>query len=100
MLKRKQGRSVPATPRNARSAKKVAAVKTPPAARRRFVLPSTKRKATSEVAPAANGKAVTPVPVETAKTDEKKPVVSAQLTALTNPTAGPVDLTETVKTLL
>lgn len=101
MLKRKQGRSVPATARNARSAKKVAAVKTPPpAARRRFVLPSTKRKAISDETPATNGKAATPAPAEAVKTDEKKPVVSAQLTALTNPTAGPVDLTETVKTLL
>ena len=100
MLKRKQGRSVPATPRNARSAKKVAVVKTPPAARRRFVLPSTKRKAISEETPATNGKPVAPAPTEAAKTDEKRPVASAQLTALTNPTAGPVDLTETVKTLL
>jgi RNA polymerase primary sigma factor len=101
MLKRKQGRSVPATSRNARSAKKVATVKTPPpVARRRFVLPSTKRKAISEETPAPNGKAITPAPAEAAKTDEKKPAVSAQLTALTNPTAGPVDLTETVKTLL
>ena len=100
MLKRKQARSVAAASRTARSAKKVAPVKTPPTARRRFVLPSTKRKAAAEETPAPNGKPATLAPQEAAKTDEKKPAVSAQLTALTNPTASPVDLTETVKTLL
>ena len=100
MLKRKQARSVPAASRNARSAKKVAPGKTPPPARRRFVLPSTKRKTVAEATPTTNGKPLTLAPTDAAKTDEKKPAVSAQLTALTNPTAGPVDLTETVKTLL
>lgn len=100
MLKRKQARSVPAASRSNRSAKKVAPAKTPPPPRRRFVLPSAKRKVVAEETPATNGKPVTAAPVDAAKTDEKKPAVSAQLTALTNPTAGPVDLTETVKTLL
>lgn len=100
MLKRKQARSVAAASRNTRSAKKVASVKSPPPARRRFVLPSAKRKGVAEETTVANGKTVSPVAVETAKADEKKPLVSPQLNALTNPMAGPLDLTETVKTLL
>jgi RNA polymerase primary sigma factor len=100
MLKRKQARSVAAASRNTRSAKKVASVKSPPPARRRFVLPSAKRKGAAEETTVANGKAVSSVAVEASKVDEKKPVVSPQLNALTNPMAGPVDLTETVKTLL
>lgn len=100
MLKRKQARSVAAASRNTRSAKKVASVKSSPPARRRFVLPSAKRKGAAEETTVGNGKAVSPVAVETTKVDEKKPVISPQLNALTNPMAGPLDLTETVKTLL
>jgi RNA polymerase primary sigma factor len=96
MLKRKQARSVAAPSRATRSEKKVAAVK-PPLARRRFVLPSAKRKAQSDGTTTLQQAA--PAKPETNKPEEKKPV-SAQLTALTNPLANSVDLTETVKTLL
>ena len=112
MLKRKETRTAATATRASRNQKNGHAKTT--LAGRRFVLPSTKRKAaeqqaaTSKVAPpdnvVASDKVVTPakagVPskVEAPKTDEKKP--SAQLAAMINPTAVSVDLTETVKTLL
>jgi RNA polymerase primary sigma factor len=95
MLKRKESRSVAPTSRND---KKAGSAKSP-VARRRFVLPSAKRKAQPETPP-TNGKAATPAKVEAPKVDDKKPTTSPQLTALTNLTAAPADLTETVKTLL
>lgn len=95
MLKRKEARTVATASRNDK--------KSGPAksalARRRFVLPSAKRKAQGEVPP-ANGKATPPAKVDAPKVDDKKPAASPQLTALTNLTAAPADLTETVKTLL
>lgn len=101
MLKRKQARSVAAASRTARGAKKVATVKAaPPTVRRRFVLPGAKRKDVVEESPVTNGKTAAVAPAPAAKPDEKKPAVSPQLSALTNPMAGPLDLTETVKTLL
>lgn len=104
MLKRKESRTSTRSPRADKSNQAKPAV-----ARRRFVLPNAKRKAEeleaakpaklptppkSEVVvkPAANGK------VEIAKPDDKKQ--SAQLAAMINHSAGPADLTETVKTLL
>jgi len=94
MLKRKEARAV-AAPRGEKRAGQVKS----PAARRRFVLPSAKRKATPEAQP-SNGKPATPAKAEAPKVDDKKPATSPQLTALTNLTAAPADLTETVKTLL
>lgn len=94
MLKRKEARAVA----TARGAKKAGQAKVP-AVRRRFVLPSAKRKAQSEPPP-TNGKGTAPAKVEAPKVDEKKPAASPQLTALTNLSAAPADLTETVKTLL
>lgn len=94
MLKRKEARAVATS----RGEKKAGQAKSP-AARRRFVLPSAKRKAQPEAQP-SNGKNASPAKVEAPKVDDKKPAVSPQLTALTNLTAAPADLTETVKTLL
>jgi RNA polymerase primary sigma factor len=96
MLKRKEARSVTPASRNEKKAGKAKS----PLVRRRFVLPSVKRKAQPETPP-TNGKAAAPAAkVEATKVDDKKPTVSPQLTALTNLTAAPADLTETVKTLL
>jgi len=95
MLKRKEVRKVAPASRTSSKVKPAKA----PLARRRFVLPSAKRKEQPETPP-NNGKTALPAKVEAPKTDEKKPVASAQLTALTNLTAAPADLTETVKTLL
>jgi len=64
--------------------------------RRRFVLPSGKRKAQAELHAKSD-----PTPkAEPAKPDGKSLPTSQQLTALTNPSASSMDLTETVKTLL
>jgi RNA polymerase primary sigma factor len=98
MLKRKVSRTVAPAPRASSKAKKAEVSKMQPA-RRRFVLPSAKRKAV-DVSPATPGKTVAPAKVEAAKADEPKASNAQQLTALTNPSAAPVDLTETVKTLL
>lgn len=94
MLKRKEARTVAASRSDKRAAQAKSTV-----ARRRFVLPSAKRKTPPE-APQSNGKAAAPAKIEAPKVDDKKPVTSPQLTALTNLTAAPADLTETVKTLL
>jgi RNA polymerase primary sigma factor len=95
MLKRKEARTVAAS----RSDKRAGQAKSP-LARRRFVLPSAKRQAPPE-ASQSNAKATAPAKIEAPKVDDKKPAtVSPQLTALTNLTAAPADLTETVKTLL
>ncbi len=67
-------------------------------ARRRFVLPSAKRKAQS--LPPASTKGVVPPKAEPPKSEAKPQPTSQQLSALTNPNAGSVDLTETIKTLL
>ena len=106
MLKRKETRTVAAAARTSRNEKNGRA-KTPLAGRR-FVLPSAKRKAAekqavpTDVAPlakaAVSAKSAVPSKAEAPKAEEKKP--SAQLAAMINPTAGPADLTETVKTLL
>lgn len=98
MLKRKPTRSVATNSRNSRAVKKAAPVKAP-VVRRRFVLPSAKRKAQEQAHPVPP-KAPVPIPVAEPKNDEKKPALSAQMSALTNPSAGSVDLTETVKMLL
>jgi RNA polymerase primary sigma factor len=92
MLNRKEARTGTLA---SRSEKREAHAKSAPA-RRRFVLPSAKRKNQSE--PSVNAKP-DPKP-ESPKPDNKEAPVSPQLSALTNPNAGSVDLTETVKTLL
>jgi len=94
MLKRKESRSAAAS----RSIKKSPRSK-PPVVRRRFVLPSAKRKAQAD-AVAAKSKQVAPAQPITPEADAKKPSQLPQLNALTNPSAAPTDLTETVKTLL
>ena len=92
MLNRKATRANVVSPR---SEKRQGSVKTP-LARRRFVLPSGKRKAQAE-----HHAKTDPTPkAEPAKPDGKSLPTSQQLTALTNPTASSMDLTETVKTLL
>lgn len=101
MLKRKEVRKVVAASRTSSKDKNAKS----PLARRRFVLPSAKRKVQAETPPtngksAAPAKAIAPAKVEAPKVDDKKPATSAQLTALTNLSAAPADLTETVKTLL
>ena len=95
MLKRKEVRNAAAASRTSGKNKHAKS----PLARRRFVLPNAKRTVPAEPTP-ANGKTALPAKVEAPKVDDKKPVVSPQLTALTNLTAAPADLTETVKTLL
>ncbi len=97
MLKRKVARAAVAAPRNNKNA---SPAKTP-LARRRFVLPSAKRKAQAEP-PAANhdSKPATAAKVDATKTDDKKPLAPSHISALTNPQASSVDLTETVKMLL
>ena len=104
MLKRKENKAVATASRAARNDKIIVAKNG--LAKRRFVLPNTKLKAAAQ--PPVPTKAVATKPavlkpvagkVEPPKTEEKK-AVSAQLTAMINPTAVSVDLTETVKTLL
>src|SRR5688500_13521322 len=95
MLKRKEVRKVAPASRTSSKGKSAKS----PLVRRRFVLPSAKRKAQPETPP-ANGKSHLPAKIEVPKVDDKKAVASAQLTALTNLSAAPADLTETVKTLL
>jgi len=97
MLNRKAARTNTLASRNSRSDKHTPAAKTP-LARRRFVLPSAKRKAQSE--PPVPTRPVSARPVEPAKPDAKSATTAQQLSALTNPTASSMDLTETVKTLL
>jgi len=103
MLKRKDSKSAARTSRNEKGTQAKSAL-----ARRRFVLPNAKRKAAEQqVAPAKSpapakvepvSKIVAPGKPEAAKPEEKKQ--SAQLAAMINHSAGPADLTETVKTLL
>src|SRR5262245_31534683 len=94
MLNRKATRANGVSPR---SEKRQSSVKSP-LTRRRFVLPSGKRKAQSEQ-PSPLKPAVAPK-AEVQKPEGKGMPTSQQLTALTNPSASSVDLTETVKTLL
>lgn len=99
MLKRKDARAATAS----RNEKRAGQLKSP--AKRRFVLPSAKRKAQAEPSPApapakSAVKPVAPGKADAAKVDDKKPITPPQITALTNHSAAPVDLTETVKTLL
>ncbi len=106
MLKRKESRTVATPKRTSRNAKN--GQEKTPAIHSRVVLPSAKRgvgeknlvtaKAAPQAKVATPAKTVAPVKVEAPNTDEKKP--SPQLAAMINPTAGPSDLTETVKTLL
>ncbi|KAB2653754.1 MAG: hypothetical protein DVB33_02040, partial [Verrucomicrobia bacterium] len=106
MLKRKESRTVATPKRTSRNAKN--GQEKTPAIHSRVVLPSAKRgvgkknlvtaKAAPQAKVATPAKTVAPVKVEAPNTVEKKP--SPQLAAMINPTAGPSDLTETVKTLL
>ena len=97
MLNRKVARTSALASRSSRADKRQNPAKSP-VARRRFVLPSAKRKAPP-------GRLLPAKPNNNAKVEPPKPETKAwptsqQLTALTNPNAGSVDLTETIKTLL
>jgi RNA polymerase primary sigma factor len=92
MLNRKAPRANGVSPRSEKNAVKS------PLTRRRFVLPSGKRKAQLEHPAHTKTAAVAPKS-EPPKADGKTQP-NSHLTALTNPSAGSVDLTETVKTLL
>ena len=104
MLNRKTIRPANVAAGSARADKRSKSAKAPPL-RRRFVLPSAKRKSVADLpAPVkTNGHA----PTET-KPHLKAPAAAGQATPATppkatinvNPSAGPMDLTETVKTLL
>ena len=96
MLNRKVARTSALASRNSRSTKRQSPAKSP-LARRRFVLPSTKTN--TQPAPPSPAK-TNGAKSEPAKAEAKAFPTSQQLTALTNPTAVPMDLTETVKTLL
>src|SRR5262245_47426343 len=99
MLKRKESRST-----HSRSSHREKRGGSNPV-RRRFVLPSAKRKAQEESAPKTNGQPA----IDSGKSNLKAPPATSDAqpaarpphgNVVVNPLAGSVDLTETVKTLL
>ena len=99
MLNRKENRSGPTTSGTNRRSKEQGKS---PVARRRFVLPSAKRKGQvqPESSPKQNGHPKVEAPRTSTPRADAKSLAAALANVSANPVVSTVDLTETVKTLL
>src|SRR5580704_260028 len=104
MLNRKSIRSASPAANRARVGKQAVRTK-PPVVRRRFVLPTAKRKDRPAAPPVTNGNGHSHVKADPkskadAKSDRKPMSLQDQTAAAAHSTTSGVDLTETIKTLL